>query len=532
MIKYLPFGAGLLGLMAVVAAAALFMGHDGTATAQNFFNPCGSLSLSSTAANTPADIKGNFGIGLDPATCGRFASAQDRPGEWNSAGLITFTPPGWNVGKDADIPDGTKVGTFKSEAVLGILDNGCSTVLNVNFDLLDATIDQTNVVAAKPPGEKDRLSPIAATENGVPAGALHWPDYLSKLATDDRYGMDLSKLRARFIGVNNKDVVGTTVILNFLVFEPGAKVSNKIQLDPALGYPAVTVLQDPSAIASFQDPVSDFCAPLWTESSLSGTAGGATFRGNPGDGIYNFVTYIVPAPDADNDGIENSLDPCPYTANTSGWDPRAPLVKGQTVGDPDIDGIPSDCDPDPNVQSLHNAGSGASRHDEDDDRWQNRGDNCSIVANQDQADADGDAIGDACDQNINTVAPETVDGRHAAVCLVSKVTIGNGGADPGDPTTKQPCGADPIGGGGGGGNQTPAPGNQPGGGGSGSGTGSGSGGSSGGGGVGSGNVGTGIGSLAPTGTSIPAWAMMLAALGLIGLLTGFGMMGSRIWRRR
>ena len=44
--------------------------------------------------------------------------------------------------------------------------------------------------------------------------------------------------------------------------------------------------------------------------------------------------------------------------------------------------------------------------------------------------------------------------------------------------------------------------------------------------------GGGIGTLAPSGTSIPAWAAMLAALGALGLCFGFGLMGTRLWRRR
>jgi hypothetical protein len=52
-----------------------------------------------------------------------------------------------------------------------------------------------------------------------------------------------------------------------------------------------------------------------------------------------------------------------------------------------------------------------------------------------------------------------------------------------------------------------------------------------GGGVG-GDVDTGIGSLAPGGNDIPAWAAILVALGALGLAFGLGMSGTRIWRRR
>ncbi|MEO8458634.1 MAG: hypothetical protein ABI559_12595, partial [Chloroflexota bacterium] len=119
-------------------------------------------------------------------------------------------------------------------------------------------------------------------------------------------------------------------------------------------------------------------------------------------------------------------------------------------------------------------------------------------------------------------------GQNLPVCLSSAVTIGSGGADPVDPQTLAPCDPnavprDP--------NQpqatavptptfvpgtTTRPTNAP---------------TSSGGGVGGGPV-TGIGSLAPEGTSIPAWAAMLAALGALGLAFGVGTMGTRLWRRR
>jgi hypothetical protein len=529
MIKYLPLSAGMVGLLAVIVATALFFGRGNTATAQSsFFNPCSKGELAATTPNTPSDIKGTFGIGLDPATCQRFRTPEDLPGQYNSGGLIYFTPPGWKVAKDADIPDGTTVGTFKSEAVLGILDNACNTVVNVNFTLLDATTDRSKEVKALAPGAKDRLSPLAKLDaNGIPAGASGWPTYLNDGA--QRVGMDLSKLVARFVGINTKDVPGTTVILNFLIFQPGATVSDKIKLDPALGYPSVTVLQDPTQAGSSQDPISDFCAPLWTESTLNGTAGGATFRGNPADGTYDFVTWVLPAADANGDGIENALDPCPFSAK-SGWDPRATLVVGMP-GDQDADGLPDACDPFPAVKSLHSADNGIGGSDEDADGWQNRGDNCPLVPNGpreanvagvgNQTDTDGDGLGDACDPNL-TVR----DGQGLPVCLVNQVTIGSGGPAPADPTKLAPC--DPNAVIQTGPTDTPAPTPTfipgtttrptvaP---------------VTGSGGVGSGPAG-GIGTLAPAGTSIPAWAAMLAVLGALGLCLGFGLMGARIWRRR
>jgi hypothetical protein len=430
------------------------------------------------------------------------------------------------MAKDADIPDGTEVGEFKSKAVLGLFDNGCNLVLNVNFKLLDGTIDQSKAVDANPSGTPDRLSPLAEKDgNGIPKAASGWPSYLSGLPA--RNGMDLSKVIARFVGVNTTDVTGTTVILNFLVFEPGATVSDQIRLDPRLGYPAVTVLQDPTQAASAGDPVSDFCAPLYTESVLKGNVAGKTFRGNPGDGQYNFVVWTLSAPDADNDGIENSLDPCLYEPNTSGWDPRGVLTPNNTPGDNDTDGLPVECDPDPAARGPCNADNGAAGHDQDCDGWANRGDNCPLVDNKDQKDDDSDAIGNACDLNQATIPPETVDGRNAPVCLVSTATIGGGGAAPANPLDMTPCnpnavipGIDPQA------TAGPTPTFIPG-----TTTRPTQAATGGGGGVGTGPV-SGIGSLAPVGTEIPVWAAVLAGVGALGLVFGVGVMGTRIRRRR
>jgi hypothetical protein len=514
MIRYLRTSSGFIGLLALLATAALFMGHDAQAQVNHFF-PCSNTQLSTTAANSPVDVTVTFGLGLNDA-CEPFIAAGNTF-QYNSGGLVYFIPPAFKVAKDADIPDGTQVGQFGSKAVLGLLENTCTTVLTVPFTLFEATTNRSNTIDAKAPGEPNRLSTMGdGDRDGVPDSAVKWPSYLDAVA--QKAGMDLSKVVSRFVGVNTTSVSGTAVVLNFLVFEPGAKISKLINLDPRLGYPAVTILQDPSAPASNKDPVNDFCAPLWTTSILKGTVGSSTFRQTPGDGVYDFVTYVVSAPDEDGDGIENTLDPCPITPNNSGWDPRGHKV--QNPGDQDGDGLPDDCDPFPTEGSTHTGGVGIANSDEDDDKWANRNDNCPIINNVDQADADSDGLGDACDPHVNERSPVVWK------CLVTPVTIGSGGATPADPQAMTPC--DPnaaipstatntpgptntfIPG------TTTRPTNTP---------------VPGGSGVNNGPV-SGIGTLAPSGTSVPAWAIMLAAFGTLGLFFGFGVMGTHIWRRR
>ena len=522
MIKYLPFSAGLIALFAVIAASGLFLGRD--ASAAGGLSPCGTTSLSVSAAMAPADITTQFGIGLDPTTCRPITNPDIHPNQYNSGLLISFTPPGWGVTKSSDVPIGTKVGTFASKTTLGLLNSPCTAFLTVNFDLYNGTIDPNGpTVAELPPLDnngiptKDRLSPMKApTAGGVPTAATAWPTYLNDVAT--KAGTDPSGLIARYVGVNSQSS-STTVVVQFLVFQPGATVSNRIKLDPALGYPTVPVLQDPTQPASPTDQIDYVCAPLWTQSVLSGSVNGATFRSNPPDGVYNFVTWTIPLPDANGDGIENRLDPCPYS-NKGNWDPRGDKV--QPGADSDGDGIPDACDPFPNAPSLAAAANGISEADEDGDGWDNRADNCPLVQNPDQKDSNGDGIGDACQQD--PTGP--VVGQGPPLCLVTAITVGAGGAPPADPTKLTPCDPNAVIAS----NQTTGPtatpgptptflpgtttrpvsGNT--------------------GGVGS-APGSGIGTLTPAETSIPAWAAILAAFGALGFCVGFGLMGTRLLRR-
>ena len=81
-------------------------------------------------------------------------------------------------------------------------------------------------------------------------------------------------------------------------------------------------------------------------------------------------------PDDDGDGVNNALDLCPETAPTAAVDP-AGCSDAQVDGDGD--GV---CDP--GAVSIGPSACGGS-------------DNCPVDPNPDQANQDGDALGDACD---------------------------------------------------------------------------------------------------------------------------------------
>ncbi len=101
-------------------------------------------------------------------------------------------------------------------------------------------------------------------------------------------------------------------------------------------------------------------------------------------------TGVPSAEDSDGDGIPNEKDNCPTVFN-----PIRPMDKGQQA-DVDNDGIGDACDECPE-DATQKCGSTATAADIDGDGVPNGLDNCPEVANADQADADGDGRGDACD---------------------------------------------------------------------------------------------------------------------------------------
>jgi cytosine/adenosine deaminase-related metal-dependent hydrolase len=99
----------------------------------------------------------------------------------------------------------------------------------------------------------------------------------------------------------------------------------------------------------------------------------------------------ITATDKDGDGIDDGADNCPSVFN-----PKLPQY-GDAQGDSDNDGIGDACDKCPQV-----TGEGCAVpkfRDLDGDGIENGVDNCVDDANADQADDDGNGIGNACDAN-------------------------------------------------------------------------------------------------------------------------------------
>ncbi|NIR01238.1 MAG: hypothetical protein GTN78_13730, partial [Gemmatimonadales bacterium] len=404
-------------LLGVILALVVVLSGSGTAHAAGSFRVLSTVCLDdqttvdvdplrpghagecdgSNAPGANVALTGTFGVGLGPDGVAR--NADDEP-DYNFGLSVSFIPPEWGVAKGTDVPIGAIVGGLKSDATLGLLGNACRSPVKVDFTFVNASTNPADVIFPEAPGEDDRLEPLAldSNGNGIADGAEKWPAYLNDIDAFAR--ITASDIRARMFGFNNTSIADLTVVLMMIIFEPGADLLDDedevIDIDPRLGPISVTVLQDPTAPASAGDAVSDFCSPLLSSSinygltednpNTAANEAGKPWRTNPPDGAYSSIAAAVPQRDADGDGIENGLDPCPFD-NDSGWDPRGDEY--QPGADDDEDGLPNSCDPKPFVQSRLIG----AIFDEDEDFWGNRMDNCPLVPNEDNNDEDGDGIG-------------------------------------------------------------------------------------------------------------------------------------------
>jgi len=353
-----------------VALTLLIALSSGTAHAAGSFNPSSTICLDDQTTVDPnplvpghaGECDGSNAPGANDALTAIFGIVAP---DYNFGFNVSFTPPEWGVAKGTDIPIGASVGTLNSKATLGLLGNPCKSPIVVDFEFVNASTDPGDPIDPLAPGEDDRLKPLAQDSNGnnIPDGADKWPRYLSEI--DALKNVKTSQIRARMFGVNATAVVDLTIVLNFVIYEPGADLSDwdgkVLDIDPRLGYISVVVLQDPSAAASSDDPVNDFCSPLLSGNTAygvtednpnTGTGGGFPYRTNPSDGAYSYIAASQPQRDADGDGIENALDPCPLSRDDQygpnkdiAWDPRTQSPTGYLqYSDDDGDGLPNSCD--------------------------------------------------------------------------------------------------------------------------------------------------------------------------------------------
>jgi len=347
----------------------------------------------------------------------------------NSAGSLIYPSQPWENGP---------------ENSLGPLRDDVNTVSP------DSDPGAPNSVGSAGPGSA--ISPA----NGLPAHVDLYPSYLNDVFDPDGPGGAAPIVPlARYSG---SIIVATlAIVINVPVFSPGAlggfAAPNPLAdiADPGLGYATIPVLNNPNA-APGPSPITDLCTPTTLITNLFGitrtnsckvtpascpsdvainspSSGGApTGRAryaNPATaGTHQFFSLSTSARDVDLDGLENSLDTCPYTA-TPLYNPRV----SDLVNDADSDMLPGGgpaggCDPTP----ATNTNSG----DHDGDGYLNAGDNCPLVFNPSNNEDEGlepdrvsrprggsaiDAIGNECDVSENADCYDAVnnDGGDALV---------------------------------------------------------------------------------------------------------------------
>lgn len=381
--------ASRIGIAVALAAflALVFVGREGAqATA---FDPVIAASVTDPTPGGVSDIDLQLSI---PAP------------DYNFDAIITFIPAGFHIAADADVPDGALAGRLNAQSTLGLFNNGCNTALPVTFDLLEASTDTNSTIPLYSGGAD-------YNGDGVVENVKRYPDFLTRLTPGLQpiqrlYGQQL--------------VAGVPTYINFVIFQPGAAIPRVPALDPSLGYPTMVFLNDPAS-PTLQSNINDFCTPLGTDlvdfgtsrdnpSTAANEAGSQLLRNPDAAGQYSFVSFIRSQWDSEGDGIENKLDPCPYSADPN-WDPRA----FSPAADADGNGIPSSCD-----------AAGQVGTDVDGDGFSNRLDNCPFISNPVDTDTDMDGIGDVCDH----FPEDPTDGGTAqreVACLPATVQIGAGG---------------------------------------------------------------------------------------------------------
>jgi hypothetical protein len=227
--------------------------------------------------------------------------------------------------------------------------------------------------------------------NGVQDGADWYPAFLNTM-----FGGQTPS--HRYFGSQLVSGTPSRVIIQIVMFDPGdlynlPSIPSSELLTAAAGMPAVVILNEPTAVQP--QSLEDFCTPLVATTILCGMTDsdpdnpqtvdpdcdvgtGSEVRGtNPSNpGTYFLRTANMAQRDADDDGIENWLDPCPLSGNPDNWDPRALLATNVANGaDDDGDNIPNVCDPEFDLPGQ------PDMHDQDEDGWYNRVDNCPLVAN-------------------------------------------------------------------------------------------------------------------------------------------------------
>lgn len=137
-----------------------------------------------------------------------------------------------------------------------------------------------------------------ANANQLPDAVDKYPDFLNDLFPGITPG-------ARYYG--QASAAGTNVSMNILVFEPGTPLPGLPAFDSSLGYPSISVFNDPSGPPA-PSPITNFCTPL----SLAATIFGASIDNPDTPADAEFRQDIHSGRQAIEAGIKTPLPTCPW----------------------------------------------------------------------------------------------------------------------------------------------------------------------------------------------------------------------------
>ena len=347
--------------MAVALTGLFVASGDSQATA---FAPTGTVAMDHPVAGANADIVVTTDF---PAGGSIFSSILTFiPGSFGRGECAANNPAGVTAAcADVAVPNGAIVGEVASDTTLGLANNTCTTLLHPSWTMMDSTTDiGTTVKFEDDPADADDKGEQFedADGNGLPDGVDLYPAYLTRLLRNHPFNPGdpgASQPLQPVQRVYGQSVVAAEdVSLQFVTFAPGTLI-NDFQPDPAWGLMSVLVIQNTGDPGRVLEPstITDFCAPNHAETTLFGITrenddtaaaeAGFTYITNPAAGPTGSLVIASSEGDTDADGLEETLDTCPFEGNNDGWDPR----NDTHVGDNDQDGIQTSATLHPTAQT-------------------------------------------------------------------------------------------------------------------------------------------------------------------------------------